>query len=334
MKTVLVLFFILNSLFTSAQNLVVNGDFELYDSCPQLIGSVNGFLQSAYNPHLEATTDYYNSCDIQPDPCIDFGHVGIPLNSAGYQYAQSGNAYIGLIVYGFAETSREYIVIPLVSTLEKDSIYTISFGVSKPEIFGIATDAIMVAFSNSALPIEPIGFGVLPLEGIKMADVPIHDYENWTQLTKQYKAKGNENYIVIGNFLSDDETTLEESSFLPWVCSSTVYYGNEFDSYYYIDNVSVEKAPLFEFFPNVFTPNGDGINDRFVNLIHGYKILEASIFNRWGNSVYISENGVFNWDGTFNGELCTNGVYFYTALLEDENSGEILQKQGFFSLIH
>lgn len=59
--------------------------------------------------------------------------------------------------------------------------------------------------------------------------------------------------------------------------------------------------------PNVFTPNGDGINDLFIyrNVVES-KELQTKIFNRWGDLVS-------QWSGNkgWNGEGQTEGVYFY-----------------------
>jgi len=60
--------------------------------------------------------------------------------------------------------------------------------------------------------------------------------------------------------------------------------------------------------PNVFTPNGDGLNDCF-NVDLGGTIencSELTIFNRWGNEVFKDENGAC-WDG----DNARSGTYFY-----------------------
>ncbi len=64
---------------------------------------------------------------------------------------------------------------------------------------------------------------------------------------------------------------------------------------------------------NVFTPNGDGVNDVFQFTDEMLITLNVSIFNRWGQQVYgfNDVNGV--WDGTaYNGEILPDGVYFFT----------------------
>jgi gliding motility-associated-like protein len=64
-------------------------------------------------------------------------------------------------------------------------------------------------------------------------------------------------------------------------------------------------------FPNVITPNSDGINDLFevANLPENTEVL---IFNRWGNVVFYSANYQNNWDGKDDsGRTLVDGVYTY-----------------------
>lgn len=88
-------------------------------------------------------------------------------------------------------------------------------------------------------------------------------------------------------------------------------------------------------FPNVFSPNGDGVNDYFVFIANAYKEYEVVILNRWGNEVsraYII-NDNYLWDGkTQNGETASEGVYYYVVqgVLRD---GSPRQDHGFFHLI-
>jgi gliding motility-associated-like protein len=76
--------------------------------------------------------------------------------------------------------------------------------------------------------------------------------------------------------------------------------------------------------PNVFSPNGDNINDLI--WIHGSKeevtqINIFQIFDRWGNRVF--ENTLFQpndqskgWDGMYQQQKCNPGVYVYWAEVE------------------
>ncbi|MDE7150526.1 MAG: gliding motility-associated C-terminal domain-containing protein [Bacteroidales bacterium] len=80
-------------------------------------------------------------------------------------------------------------------------------------------------------------------------------------------------------------------------------------------------TPKFEA-PNVFTPNGDGINDVFkLKTMEKLFEFEIRIFNRWGNQVlaFNGEPEDFEWNGKIkgNGQDAADGVYFYVATYKD-----------------
>jgi gliding motility-associated-like protein len=86
------------------------------------------------------------------------------------------------------------------------------------------------------------------------------------------------------------------------------------------DTVRVEVSnDMSAFFPAAFTPNGDGLNDRFEFDILGSTNNDIQIWNRWGEKVYsnptqqngIHQGGANGWDGTFRGKACEFGTYTY-----------------------
>ncbi len=91
-----------------------------------------------------------------------------------------------------------------------------------------------------------------------------------------------------------------------------------------------EPAPVFV--PNVFTPNGDGIND--VLYVYGNDVLsfEIRVFNRWGEKVFGSNSFFDGWDGSFKGSYVKNGVYQY-RIEGTYLSGEYFQHTGNISVL-
>jgi gliding motility-associated-like protein len=64
--------------------------------------------------------------------------------------------------------------------------------------------------------------------------------------------------------------------------------------------------------PNVFTPDGDGVNDLFYIDNAGLKEYRIDIYNRWGVKVFQSETAGEKWDGrSTSGELLSDGTYYY-----------------------
>jgi gliding motility-associated-like protein len=100
------------------------------------------------------------------------------------------------------------------------------------------------------------------------------------------------------------------------------------------ENSHIEVDPPVGFvepLPNVFTPNGDGNNDNFK--LKGtsdpcYDFMAVTIFNRWGQKVFESDDSAFEWDGTHKGKGdCKTGTYY--VLIDgsfgstyDPNTGE------------
>jgi len=64
--------------------------------------------------------------------------------------------------------------------------------------------------------------------------------------------------------------------------------------------------------PNVFTPNGDGLNDYFYPVISCvFEEYHIAIFNRWGQILFESNNQNTKWDGKYLNQDIPEGVYFY-----------------------
>ena len=78
---------------------------------------------------------------------------------------------------------------------------------------------------------------------------------------------------------------------------------------------------------NSFTPNGDGINDRWL-ITNGPCLKRAmvSVYNRYGNKVYESSDYKNDWDGTYNGKPLPDATYYYVIQYELINGEKPLAK--------
>ncbi len=95
-------------------------------------------------------------------------------------------------------------------------------------------------------------------------------------------------------------------------CTDTFYFEN-----YLIADTSFIDAP------NVFTPNGDGVNDEFIVKYWSVRDIKINIFNRWGKKVHEWEKsdvrGFENtyiesaWNGKIGGRYASPGVYYYVV---------------------
>ncbi|MGB6037992.1 MAG: gliding motility-associated C-terminal domain-containing protein [Cryomorphaceae bacterium] len=86
------------------------------------------------------------------------------------------------------------------------------------------------------------------------------------------------------------------------------------------------------FVPNAFTPNGDGENDVLLVRGGGITDLTFSIFNRWGEEVFKTEDQSVGWDGTYKGNPSEPAVFVYQlqAICDD---GDTYFEKGNITLI-
>jgi gliding motility-associated-like protein len=103
-------------------------------------------------------------------------------------------------------------------------------------------------------------------------------------------------------------------------CVSTVVLGP----------IIVEEG-IFEV-PNVFTPNGDGVNDVFLPKVQGYELKSLLVYDRWGIELYSSEGSVIGWNGKLkNGADAVDGVYNYVIELQ-KSDGTKFKRVGVITL--
>ena len=110
------------------------------------------------------------------------------------------------------------------------------------------------------------------------------------------------------------------------------YPGNDASSYHSIlivanqygcrdtANVLVEIAPEFSFYiPNAFTPNGDNTNDIFTGMGVGIVTYEMWVFDRWGASIFYTDDIMKGWNGKVQGksEDSKEDVYTWKVKLKD-----------------
>ncbi|MDX1936889.1 MAG: gliding motility-associated C-terminal domain-containing protein, partial [Flavihumibacter sp.] len=92
------------------------------------------------------------------------------------------------------------------------------------------------------------------------------------------------------------------------------------------------------YFPNTFSPNGDGNNDLFYPRGTGlYNIKSMRIFNRWGETIFEQRNFTANdatkaWNGNYKGQPVPNDVYIYTVEIVCENQ-QVLLYSGNIAII-
>jgi gliding motility-associated-like protein len=125
---------------------------------------------------------------------------------------------------------------------------------------------------------------------------PIVENGKWHRLSVEFTAKGDECFFTVGCFKRITAENVAPVDSVP--VGIIVQFGAAYlyDDFVLTEIVEDTATPLEPVVPNVFTPNGDGINDFWVieNLPPGTSL---AIYNRWGQQVYISQNYNNDWGG-------------------------------------
>lgn len=154
-----------------------------------------------------------------------------------------------------------------------------------------------------------------------------------------YFSPNNDNkYEILANTSSAKDTSFIHNNL------STIagcYLVNAVDSFNNESNnaipicLDIDSCVLYKL-PNVFTPNGDDFNDKYIPYPYDYvDRIDLHIFNRWGNLVFKTTNPDILWDGkNYSTNIdCSVGVYYYVCeVFEQRLSGA--QKRTLTGFIH
>lgn len=99
----------------------------------------------------------------------------------------------------------------------------------------------------------------------------------------------------------------------------------------FIDTIEVTNSELY--IPNVFSPNGDNVNEEFNIQGEGITGINGTITNRWGKELASWNSLTKGWNGSSNdGEKVPAGVYFYIILLNYAN-GTVKKLNGHVTVV-
>lgn len=288
-----------------------NGSFENYSFCPYFEGQVI-FID---NWNMYGSADYFNKCS----STVSFS---TPINWAGYQLPENGDAYIGITTYAdYYPDAREYVWTQLSVPLVIGKNYLVEFYICSAKSQQISanfySNNIGCLFTTyTPNNIIPNNFAQINKNSL------LNDTVNWVKIKGVFTADSAYNYIILGNFFNDSSTSI--GTYLTDSLNISYYYIDDVRVYDVNDNINNTKTCIG--FPNIFSPNGDGKNDLLI--LPCDEIIKTSIFNRWGDNVFKTEKRNLFWDGrTISGELCPDGTYFY--IIETEES----VFKGFIQLI-
>ena len=174
------------------------------------------------------TPDYFNECSTK---------AGVPMNLFGNLEAQSGKAYAGFVTYSNTQRNyREYLQTKLSRPLSKGDEVCIEFYISTAAKSLFVCDKAGVYISKKKVTttkfnpidvtpqVENISYNILDTFG------------TWIKISDTFIAEGGEQFVTIGNFHTDKETTKLRRTSLQGALKANPW------SYTYIDNVVIKKV--------------------------------------------------------------------------------------------
>lgn len=286
-------------------NLVPNPSFENIVQCPFSFG-------------LEAYTSDWKSARASPDyfnSCATTWIAGVPSNDLGYQQANSGNAYIGLLTYR-SDTSiyTEAASVQLLAPLIIGQTYYVSFKLSLALEYTTgsmaATNKIGVQFSktsySSSSPMPVNNYAHVWTDSI------ISDSLNWKTIQGAFVADSNYTHLSLGNFFDKQYV-------------DSIIYGPTFGAYYYFDDICVSSNPNYcytltkinEYNINkalLIYPNPTSTN-LHIEFLDQSKITKVILSNQFGNAIIQNSN----FGGALDLKDLPNGLYFIEIISDGKN---------------
>lgn len=160
---------------------------------------------------------FWSRCNLStPDLFTEMNpYIGFkqPINYMGVEIPYCNNSYVGIVVYDKdikhnGPNYREYVSAKLNYKLLRDSTYCLTMAVSLADTSNYAADGLEAYFSNEKIK-YPLLSNLPYTPQIKnIGGTIITQKKGWTRICSIYKAQGGEQYLTIGNFKDDVNTTV------------------------------------------------------------------------------------------------------------------------------
>lgn len=221
-------------------NLVYNGSFEEYRSCPRKVDAsgVLTIVEGWYQP-TKGSADYFNTCGTK--------ECSVPKNKMGEQQPHSGEGYCG--IYCSKTEYREYLQTKLKHRLSAGDSIRATFYVSLSEESTGAIATLGCLFTSQPL-FDTTHYLLLARETERVSPSvsqtvakpytpqienpvtsPLTNTQEWQHVSGVFVAKGGERYVTFGNF-----TPIERSGYSEPNTLTKMLPG----AYYYIDDITIE----------------------------------------------------------------------------------------------
>ena len=212
----------------TARTWVINGDFEQLDGKklkrPGGIQYATGW-SSATNKKV----------DLFSENATVESTVSTPRNFTGDQMALSGSNYAGVRWWSYQNKEpRTYLQTQLKHKMKKDSLYCVRFYVTLSDLSKYATGELGAWFSKEKVEKDEAVSLTYDVTVPPVRTKVYNDMFSWQGVCGTYESKGNEEWMILGNFAANEKTPNEKTKRPKGETRPQV-----FSAYYYIDNVEV-----------------------------------------------------------------------------------------------
>ncbi len=163
--------------------------------------------------------------------------VMTPDNLFGMEEPKEGINYAGIITYSYREKEdRTYLTAKLNTPMKKGMRYKVQFYASRAELAKYSANRLGAHFSKRAPGTDDKVPALILETHVEHPKEVVFDGDfGWDLVCGEYTAEGNEKYITIGNFYSDNEVKEQRNRKPRGVKGKQIIA-----AYYYIDDISVQ----------------------------------------------------------------------------------------------
>lgn len=264
----------------SQNNLVPNGSFEIYNTCPTISGG--GEIDKAipwFQPNYPyagagGSSDYFNFCS------------GLTCNAI-FQCPKTGIGMAGIAfffdsAYYNIDNWREYIEVGLTTSLIKGKRYCIRYYANKANnsgMSGFPIKQLQAVLTNDSLLYNSPNYSYIPsVTTIMEANSIISDTVNWIPIETTYTSKGGEKFLTIGDF--------SPGNLINYLVIGNPNAPNNTLGYYLIDDVSIYEQPEVNAGNDTLIPPGDSVQLGVTG--------RPDVFYNWQPTIGLSNPNVSN----------------------------------------
>jgi outer membrane protein OmpA-like peptidoglycan-associated protein len=210
-----------------AENLVENGSFETIKGKLRKPGQIE--VAPGWTASTGMKVDLFSNETKEPK-------IMVPKNYMGKEHPKEGSSYAGFVAYSHNnKLPRSYPATKIKSKMKKGLKYCVKFYVNLSERSKYSSNNIAANFSKKGLVTEGKVSITADSDIIKFDNKSLTGMYGWDEICGIYTAKGGEQYMTIGNFMSNGDTESEKMKMPKDMRGAQIV-----SAFYYLDDITVK----------------------------------------------------------------------------------------------